>query len=107
MADTAVMKKKRKGKKKWIVLVLILLLAAAVWMVPRYMLQKSGVGMSIYSGDIYAVANRDVADTISATGLIESDEDTTKKVYSTMTYKNDTISVSLGDKVNADNVLCN
>ena len=106
MADTAVKKKKRKGKKKWIVLVLILLLAAAVWMVPRYMLQKSGVGMSIYSGDIYAVANRDVADTISATGLIESDEDTTKKVYSTMTYKIDTISVSLGDKVNAGDVLC-
>lgn len=107
MADTAVKKKrKKKSKAKWIFLVLILLLAAAVWIAPRYMLQKSGVGMSIYSGDIYGVANRDVADTISATGLIESDEDTTKKVYSTLAYKIDTITVSLGDKVNAGDVLC-
>ncbi len=107
MADTEIKKKKKKkGKKKWIVLIVILLLAAAFFVLPRVMLQKSGVGMSIYTGDIYAVTARDVADTISATGLIESDEDTTKKVYSTLTYKIDTVSVSLGDRVNAGDVLC-
>lgn len=107
MADTAVKKKKKKkGKKKWIILVVLLLIVAAIFVVPRVMIQKSGVGMSIYTGDLYEITYRDVADTISATGLIESDEDTTKKVYSTLTYKIDTISVSLGDKVNAGDVLC-
>ena len=108
MADTAVKKKKKKkGKKKWIILVVVLLLiVAAIFVVPRVMMQKSGIGMSIYTGDLYEITQRDVADTISATGLIESDEDTTKKVYSTLSYKIDTISVSLGDKVNAGDVLC-
>ena len=107
MADTTVKKKKKKKvKKKWIIIIVLLLIVAAMVVVPRVMLQKSGAGMSIYTGDLYEITQRDVADTISATGLIESDEDTTKKVYSTLSYKIDTISVSLGDKVNAGDVLC-
>lgn len=106
MVDTTVKKKKKKGRKKWIILFVLLLVMAAILVLPRIMMQKSGIGMSIYTGDLYTVSRRDVADTISATGLIESAEDTTKKVYSTLTYKIDTIAVSLGDKVSAGDVLC-
>ncbi len=107
MAET-VRKKRKKGKKKWIVLVLVLLLLAlaAFYVLPRYMEMQSKAALSIYSGDIYTVTERTVSDTISATGLIESHKDTTKKVYSTLNFKIDTVAVALGDKVNAGDLLC-
>ena len=107
MAEITVKKKKKKGKKKWITLILvILLLAAAAFVLPRYMEMQSKAGLAIYSGDLYTITSRTVSDTISATGLIESHKDTTKKVYSTLNYKIDAIEVSLGDKVNAGDLLC-
>lgn len=101
-------KKKRKKKKILrkviLVLVLILLVGAAVYACsPKRSVKE---GLSVYKNDIYTVARADVSDTISATGLVESSEDTTAKVYSTLSYKIDTVNVSLGDTVAEGDVLC-
>lgn len=101
-------KKKQKRIRTaitWAVIIIILI-AAFVAFSAYSSAKMREAAMVIYAGDIYTVGTRDVANTISATGLIESDEDTTKKVYSTMSYKIDTVNVSLGDKVAAGDLLC-
>ena len=99
-------KKKSKKSKKWVGILIVVLLLFAVFVLPRFLAPKGTEIVSVYSGDIYVVGQRTVEDTISATGLIESHEDTTAKVYSTLTYEIDKVNVSLGDKVNAGDVLC-
>ena len=101
-------KNKKKGKKtvkKLItVLVVVLLLGGVIFAcMPK---GAAGMGAAVYKNDVYTVARADVTDTISATGLIESSEDTTAKVHSTLTYKIGTVNVALGDKVQAGDVLC-
>ena len=101
-------KNKKKGKKtakKLItVLVVVLLIGGVIFAcMPK---GTAGMGAAVYKNDVYTVVRADVADTISATGLIESSEDTTAKVHSTLTYKIGTVSVALGDKVQAGDVLC-
>lgn len=101
-------KNKKKGKKtakKLItVLVVVLLIGGVIFAcMPK---RAAGMGAAVYKNDVYTVVRADVADTISATGLIESSEDTTAKVHSTLTYKIGTVSVALGDKVQAGDVLC-
>ena len=107
-ADLGAKKKTKKKKKIWkkiiTVLVVVLLLGGAVYAcMPK---GAAGMGTSVYKNDVYTAARGDVYDTISATGLIESSEDTTAKVHSTLTYKIGTVNVALGDKVNAGDVLC-
>ena len=100
-------KKKKKIKTAIVWTVIVLALIAAYIAFSMYssakMYEKS---MVIYKGDIYTVDSRDVANTISATGLVESSKDTTKKVYSTLSYKIDEIKVKVGDKVSEGDVLC-
>ena len=107
-ADLGAKKKNMKKKKIWkkiiTVLVVVLLIGGAVYAcMPK---GAAGMGTSVYKNDVYTAARGDVYDTISATGLIESSEDTTAKVHSTLTYKIGTVNVALGDKVNAGDVLC-
>lgn len=97
-------KKKKVLRKVILVLVLILLVGAAVYACSPKRSAKEG--LSVYKNDIYTAARADVSDTISATGLVESSEDTTAKVYSTLSYKIDTVNVSLGDTVAEGDVLC-
>lgn len=111
MADTEkkTMSKKKKKRIKtaitWVVIIAILI--AAFFAFSAYSAAKMRkASMVIYTGDVCTVSTRDIANTISATGLIESDEDTTKKVYSTLSYKIDEVNVSLGDRVNAGDLLC-
>ena len=96
-------KKKNKKKKKKIwkklvtVLVVLLLIGGVIYAcMPK---GTAGRGTSVYKNDVYTASRGDVYDTISATGLIESSEDTTAKVHSTLTYKIGTVNVALGDKV--------
>ncbi len=101
-------KKKRKKIKTVITWLVIIAIAIAAFLIfsavsARRMYEAS---MVIYTGDVYTVTTRDVANAISATGLIKSSEDTTKKVYSTLSYKIDEVSVSLGDRVNEGDLLC-
>ena len=103
------MSKKKKKKIKtaitWIVIILLLIAAYIAFSMysAAKMYEKS---MVVYKGDIYTVDSRDVANTISATGLIESSKDTTKKVYSTLSYKIDEINVKVGDKISEGDLLC-
>ena len=101
-------KKNKKKKKVWkklvTVLVVLLLIGGLIYAcMPK---GAAGMGTSVYKNDVYTAARGDVYDTISATGLIESSEDTTAKVHSTLTYKIGTVNVALGDKVDAGDVLC-
>lgn len=99
-------KKRKKSRKIWILLVILILIAAVVWIVPSALLKKAGIGTSIYVGDVYTVGKRDIQDTVSATGLVKSADDTTAKVYSTLSYKVADVNVELGDTVEAGDVLC-
>ena len=105
-AQKKVRKKRKKRRKIWVVLVILILIAAAVLIVPPMLLKKAGIGTSIYRGDVYTVGTRDIQDTVSATGLVKSAEDTTVKVYSTLAYKIAEVNVSLGDRVEAGDILC-
>ena len=101
-------KKNKKKKKIWkklvTVLVVLLLIGGVIYAcMPN---GTAGRGNSVYKNDVYTASRGDVYDTISATGLIESSEDTTAKVHSTLTYKIGTVNVALGDKVEAGDVLC-
>ncbi|MBQ6893334.1 MAG: efflux RND transporter periplasmic adaptor subunit, partial [Clostridia bacterium] len=106
MAGEVKSTKKRKKGKAWIIILVVVVVIAAIFILPRFLMPENANIASVYSGDIYVVQPRTVEDTISATGLVESHEDTTAKVYSTLTYKIDTVNVSLGDKVNEGDVLC-
>ncbi len=99
-------KKKKKKSKKWIILLIVLLVLAAIFILPRLLMPDMSEIVGVYSGDIYKIEPRSVEDTISATGLVESHKDTTKKVYSTLSYKVAKVNVSVGDKVNEGDVLC-
>ena len=101
-------KKNKKKKKIWKKLVtafvVLLLIGGVIYAcMPK---GTAGRGTSVYKNDVYTASRGDVYDTISATGLIESSEDTTAKVHSTLTYKIGTVNVALGDKVDAGDVLC-
>lgn len=98
-------KKKKKKSKKLLVLLVILLLAA-LFVLPKFLNKGKDKAASVYTGDIYTVGIRTVEDTVSATGLVESHEDTTSKVFSTLTYKIDTVNVSVGDTVSEGDILC-
>ena len=98
-------KKKKKKSKRLIVLAVILLLAA-IFVLPRLLGKGKNMAATVYTGDIYTAGTRTVEDTVSATGLVESHEDTTAKVFSTLAYKIDTVNVSVGDTVSEDDILC-
>lgn len=100
------MANKKKKIKKWIIAAVAVLAVAAVIFVPRFTAERSGKGNAVYTGDIFTVTPRDVEKTVSATGLVESDEDTTAKVYSSLAYEIATVNVSLGDAVAEGDVLC-
>ena len=104
--DKKTRKKRKKSRKIWILLVILILIAAVVWIVPSALLKKAGIGTSIYVGDVYTVGKRDIQDTVSATGLVKSADDTTAKVYSTLSDKVADVNVDLGDTVEAGDVLC-
>lgn len=99
--------RKKKNKKKIGCAVAAAVAIAAVLgvlILPRLLL-TGGNAPAVYSGDAVTVTVRDVFDTVSATGLVESDEDTTARVYSTLSYKIDRVFVSVGDMVQQDTVL--
>ncbi len=97
--------KKKKKLKVWIIVLIVLLALAAIFVLPRFLLGGKQ-SIAVFSGDIFEVTPRSVADTISATGLVKSHDDTTEKVYSTLSYKIDSVNVEVGDKVEKDTVLC-
>lgn len=98
-------KKKKKTVKKIItLLVAVLVIGGLIFAcMPK---ERAGGATAVYKNDVVTVTRGNIYDTISATGLIESSEDTTAKVYSTLSYKIGAVQVSLGDKVNAGDVLC-
>ncbi len=110
--QSAAVSAKKKGKKKnkkiqrkvVTVLVVVLLVGGVIFAcMPK---GAAGMGTAVYKNDVFTVTRGEVYDTISATGLIESSEDTTAKVHSTLTYKIGTVNVALGDKVSEGDVLC-
>ena len=103
---TAPARKKKKKKKIGcaIAIIAVVLILAAVFILPRFLFTKRGTP-ALYRGDSYTVTTRDVFDTVSATGLVESDKDSTARVYSTLSYKIDSVAVSVGDKVEKDDLL--
>ena len=95
--QSAAVSAKKKGKKKnkktlrkvVTVLVVVLLVGGVIFAcMPK---GAAGMGTAVYKNDVFTVTRGEVYDTISATGLIESSEDTTAKVHSTLTYKIGTV----------------
>ncbi len=102
--ETEMAKKKKKLKKVIIIAVIAVLILLLIF--ARCGAGRAANVTAIYSGDIFTAAPRDVEKTVSATGLIESDEDTTAKVYSTLAYEIAEVKVSLGDRVEKGDILC-
>ena len=98
-------KKRRKKIKKIIIIAAVVLVAVCLFVLPNFM-GKNTDALGVYKGDIYVVEEREIERTISATGLVESHEDTTAKVYSTLNYKVLTVNVSVGDRVSEGDILC-
>ncbi len=93
-------KKKRKLRHPVLAAIALLLVVLLVWR-----LFFSGGGASGLSAtDLYTLYRSDIADTISATGTVESLD--SQKVYSSLSYPVKELYVEVGDAVKAGDLLC-
>jgi len=95
-------KKPKKSKKRTVLTVCAVLAAAAV--VTALLWPKGQGALTVSYGDTTVLAKGDFSNSISATGTVESSD--SHNIYSTQNYVVDEIYVEVGDKVDADTLLC-